>query len=192
MTKRNKSDDQANAHLGREDWVDAAWQLLGRGGLDQVRVDALARHLNVTRGSFYWHFKNRDDLIDAILQRWYAALGLEQRMGPLLQGITDPGERLWAVYREVVRSIDNSQFAALRLSAQSDPVAQSRLDAEDKARLAHMALQFRELGLSPDNARARASIYHALVVSEYLRCGTLPIAERLRRAKMQHSELISR
>ena len=188
---RNENKSRPDPRLGRADWVEAAWELLGKGSLDQVRVDTLAKHLDVTRGSFYWHFKDRGDLIEAILERWYASLGFAQSIEPVLHGVADPAARLWTVHEEVIRRIDNGQFAALRLWAKSNPAAQKRLDAEDKVRLDHFAREFRQLGFSAAEAAARAGIYHALVVSEYLRCGTLPLAERLRRARVQHLSLVA-
>ncbi|MES2524496.1 MAG: TetR/AcrR family transcriptional regulator [Gemmatimonadota bacterium] len=56
--------------LTREDWFVAAIGSLRRGGIDGVRVDVLARELGVSRGSFYWHFGNRQELLEMILARW--------------------------------------------------------------------------------------------------------------------------
>jgi AcrR family transcriptional regulator len=38
--------------------------------IDAVRVDVLAKGLKVTRGSFYWHFQDRDDLLKQLLKSW--------------------------------------------------------------------------------------------------------------------------
>ena len=56
--------------LTPERWVDAATEQLMDHGIDQVRVDVLARKLEVTRGSFYWHFADREDLLRAVLRAW--------------------------------------------------------------------------------------------------------------------------
>lgn len=56
--------------LSREDWLRAARLALIRGGPGAVRVEVLARRLRVTKGSFYWHFKDRDDLLNALLREW--------------------------------------------------------------------------------------------------------------------------
>lgn len=176
--------------LGREDWTQAAWEMLGKGSLDQVRVDALARRMKVTRGSFYWHFRDRDDLIEAILERWYASLGLDQSMLPALRDVSDPAQRLWVIYERVIREVGSSQFTALRLWARDNPSARKRLQAEDRKRLDHMVQQFRDMGFPPDEARARGDIYQALVQGEFMRNGALPLAERLQRAKTQHEALM--
>ncbi|MFN8894205.1 MAG: TetR/AcrR family transcriptional regulator, partial [Betaproteobacteria bacterium] len=58
------------AGLTPDDWVRAATQVLVDHGIDHVRVDVLAGELNVTRGSFYWHFRDREDLLRRVLQAW--------------------------------------------------------------------------------------------------------------------------
>ena len=50
--------------------MDAAFDALANGGIDAVRVDPLAKKLGVTRGSFYWHFKDRAALHTAMLKDW--------------------------------------------------------------------------------------------------------------------------
>ena len=56
--------------LSAQDWADAALTAIGEGGLAAVAVEPLAVRLGTTKGSFYWHFANRDALIKAALERW--------------------------------------------------------------------------------------------------------------------------
>jgi AcrR family transcriptional regulator len=56
--------------LTREDWLRAARLALLRGGVEAVRVEKLARDLAVTKGSFYWHFKDREELLGLLLREW--------------------------------------------------------------------------------------------------------------------------
>lgn len=65
-----KSSVSVSARLAKQDWIDAATQSLKAFGVDRVKVDPLAKMLNVTRGSFYWHFNKRQDLLDAVLSNW--------------------------------------------------------------------------------------------------------------------------
>lgn len=55
--------------LTRNDWLKAALSLCG-AGIDNLKVAPLAEHLGVTTGSFYWHFKNRRVLLQALLDYW--------------------------------------------------------------------------------------------------------------------------
>jgi AcrR family transcriptional regulator len=70
--------------LGREDWLRAARLALLRGGVDAVRVERLSRDLNVTKGSFYWHFKDREELLELLLREWEEELVFD--IIPRLQG----------------------------------------------------------------------------------------------------------
>jgi AcrR family transcriptional regulator len=56
--------------LSRQDWTTAALDAIARGGIDAVAVEPLATKLGATKGSFYWHFKNRDALIESALDEW--------------------------------------------------------------------------------------------------------------------------
>ncbi|MGA7765824.1 MAG: helix-turn-helix domain-containing protein [Candidatus Sulfotelmatobacter sp.] len=56
--------------LGRHDWLRAARLALLKGGEDAVRVERLARDLHVTKGSFYWHFRDREELLELLLREW--------------------------------------------------------------------------------------------------------------------------
>ena len=56
--------------LQRGDWVRAAFARLSDDGIDAVRVEVLARDLHVSKGSFYWHFRDRDELAAAMLDQW--------------------------------------------------------------------------------------------------------------------------
>ena len=56
--------------LTPEAWIAAATDVLVDQGIDAVRVDVLAKAMEVTRGSFYWHFKDREALLVAVLNAW--------------------------------------------------------------------------------------------------------------------------
>jgi AcrR family transcriptional regulator len=67
-TKRRPS--PAERSLDRDAWLDAAADAIAEEGFGAARVLTLARRLGVTRGSFYWHFRNHDELIHALLAKW--------------------------------------------------------------------------------------------------------------------------
>ena len=73
-----KQQAQANAdqseRLSKHVWIVAALQEVGNGGVAQVRIEVLARALGVTKGSFYWHFKDRDALLGEMLRFWQQSL----------------------------------------------------------------------------------------------------------------------
>jgi AcrR family transcriptional regulator len=56
--------------LTKVDWINAGWVLMANQGVAGVKIEVLARQLQVSKGSFYWHFQNRKELLESILQRW--------------------------------------------------------------------------------------------------------------------------
>lgn len=74
-------------NLNRDDWLRAARRALLKGGVEAVRVAKLARDLRVTKGSFYWHFKGRDELLELLLREW------ENEMPELLAQVGGATER---------------------------------------------------------------------------------------------------
>ena len=70
--------------LNRGDWLQAARMALLKGGVEAVRVEQLARTLHVTKGSFYWHFKDREELLESLLREWEDEF--VQDIVPRLQG----------------------------------------------------------------------------------------------------------
>ena len=61
---------KATDRQSRKSWLEAALHALARGGIDRVRVESLAKDLGVTKGSFYWHFKDREQFFDEMLSFW--------------------------------------------------------------------------------------------------------------------------
>ena len=53
-----------------DNWLRAAETRLAQHGIESVRVEVLARDLGVSKGSFYWHFRDRNELLDKLLGRW--------------------------------------------------------------------------------------------------------------------------
>lgn len=62
--------------MSKPGWLRAARVALLRGGIASVRVEPLARELGVTKGSFYWHFSDRAELLEALIQEWEAEADL--------------------------------------------------------------------------------------------------------------------
>lgn len=56
--------------LTRNHWVAAGFEALDQIGHMGVSAESLSRRLNVTRGSFYHHFRNREDFVRTLLAAW--------------------------------------------------------------------------------------------------------------------------
>lgn len=125
--------------LGREDWILAGLQTVARAGDKALSVEAVARELGVTKGSFYWHFRDRDAWRDALLQFWehraFAALvgmrgACRLSFGSGSAGRNAPGDVAWAALERALRDWARREVAV----AQSwSRVQQERARAEAAA-----------------------------------------------------------
>lgn len=61
---------RGNVKVLRDDWLVAAIRFLVTQGIENVRILTLAQELGVSRSSFYWYFRDREDLLDALLDHW--------------------------------------------------------------------------------------------------------------------------
>lgn len=138
------------ARLGREDWLRAARLALLHGGSSAVRVEKLARDLNITKGSFYWHFKNREELLEALLREW------EEETTLLIDALhkEDLGAALALIFDEVKRRIVLSERgewpsdAAIFAWASHSPKVAKRVNKEEQRRIDLLA----QLTGQPDRA----------------------------------------
>lgn len=148
--------------LTRQDWVAEATEVLATRGLSAVAVEPLAEHLGVTKGSFYAHFANRDELVGAVLERW-KALDTDEVIAEL-GGVGDPRERL-ARFLEFgfERHHWGRVFAALCARA-ADPAVGPVMSEARQARVAYLEKALRELGLSRGQAHDRANLIYATYV----------------------------
>jgi len=175
----------------REDWLEAAWSMLGEGGVEAVRVEKLADKMGVTKGSFYWHFKNRRDLIDGLLERWFSMR--EELQPEFMSTYPEPEERLWKVLERLITKRSSSgQPTAIRLWAQNHPEVGAKIDAADDLRRQIFVEQFRALGFDDGEAEVRADLYMTAISAEFLYCGRLNESDRLAKAREKHDVLVKR
>jgi AcrR family transcriptional regulator len=87
--------------LSREAWITGALDALAEDGLDALAVEPLARRLGVTKGSFYWHFASRDDLLRAVLDQWE-----HDGVDAILREIGAQGDPRSALARMITRAFD--------------------------------------------------------------------------------------
>ena len=108
--------------LGRDDWTTAALAAIAEGGTRAVAIEALARELGATKGSFYWHFRTRDALLEAALARWEEvdAWQIDERAA-----IPDPRARLKDLFAGVIRDAGEVE-ASLLADARWPTVAAAR------------------------------------------------------------------
>nr|WP_181923947.1 TetR/AcrR family transcriptional regulator [Streptomyces inhibens] len=143
----------ARQRLTAQDWADAALAAIGEGGLAAVAVEPLAVRLGTTKGSFYWHFANRDALIEAALARW-EELGTEAVITEM-ETEPDPGKRLRRLLlRSTSQAAEDPLEVSLLATAGQPRVAAALARVTDR-RIGYVAQLFTELGFAEDEARRR-------------------------------------
>ena len=161
--------DAPRTSLTPDSWIEAATAVLIDHGIDSVRVDVLAGQLEVTRGSFYWHFPDREELLQRVLAGWRQKT--TEQLTQRLEGAHDDArEQLRDVLSLPFRGRSAVRAArielAIRAWARRDAMARQAVDEADASRIGYIAQVFSSLGFSISEARSPAYLLYAYVVAE--------------------------
>jgi AcrR family transcriptional regulator len=169
-----------SSRLTAADWIDAACVVIMERGVGAVAVEPLALRLGVTKGSFYWHFANRDALVQAALERW-EQVDTEAVIATVAQ-IDDPRERLRQLMVEAMSYVPTRggeagsgflfgpAFDLAIADAGNDPIVEPILRRVSERRLDYLEQCYRAVGFAPEGARYQALMAYAAYV------GTLRLA----------------
>lgn len=155
-----------SGRLDEDVWIQAAMDVLVNRGIDEVRIEPLAKQLGVTKGSFYYHFKDRAALLDGLLRFWRkrATLGVIEwleRSEPIAM------ERLKRlIHTPCGKTSGASVELAMRLWARTDRQAAEIVEEVDSLRLSYIASLLRASGVTDAQAAARAALIYAYVQAE--------------------------
>ena len=163
---RPKADPSATeaSRLDAAIWIETALQALAINGIDGVRVEVLCKQLKVTKGSFYWHFKDRDGLYDSMLDHWRrkTTLGLIERLD---RGEVSPEARLRRLLQIPVTGRRSPLAAdvelAIRLWGRRDARAQRALEEVDELRLRYISGLLKACGVRESETDARAILAYS-------------------------------
>lgn len=126
---------------------------MGEGGLAAVAVEPLATRLGTTKGSFYWHFANRQALIDAALERW-AEVSTEAVISAV-EREADPERRLRALFARATEGAAKDPLEVSLLATAAHPGVAAALDRVTERRVGYLAQLFAELGFAREEAERR-------------------------------------
>ncbi len=155
---------------GRDMWIEAGLKEIGRGGVERVRVEVLAERLGITKGGFYRRFKDRRALLDALLETWkhgrIAAIEKQTELGG--ENARDRLKSLIRLYSERRNPEGIAIELAIRQWARSDAAAVAAVASVDAARLKNVEQLYSKLGLSPEDAQARAVLLYSFIFGQSL------------------------
>ncbi len=141
----------------REGWIEVAYQALIREGVDAVKILPLAEQLKLSRTSFYWFFKDRDELLVSLAQIW-----AERTTAPLITATTAFAETETEAMLNVIgcflkaETFDSRLEFAVRGWGLKDPAILAQVTDADSRRLAALSAMLERWGHGPDDADVRA------------------------------------
>jgi AcrR family transcriptional regulator len=162
--------------LTSSDWAEAALQLIAEKGLGALTVSTLAARLGVTKGSFYWHFKGRSELLAAALARWEQKTTADAMRA--LDAVTDVRKRLELMLEAASQPPRSRSLHAALAEAAEDPVVRKVLNRVASARIAYLETCYTSLGVAAADAKSRAvfayAAYRGLLQLAHEAPGALP------------------
>lgn len=155
----------ARPQLDRAAWTQAALDTLADEGVTGIRVEVLAKRLHVTKGSFYWHFKDRQDLLAGVLETWK-----DGRIRDIIkQTRPEPGKEEAQIFHviDVYSASRNKKGILIELAmrewARRDAQAAATVEEVDAWRLRCARELFLAIGLPLHEASTRSMLLYAYV-----------------------------
>lgn len=162
--KAERREGRKAASMEAKDWIAAGLDALAKEGVSGLQVETLARKIGITKGSFYWHFKDRNDFHQAILESWSeetlpnVIAPPSENMGPLERLKKLVGLPFGAPLTRL-----STLESAVRVWGLQDRRARSAIRALDNLRIQQITRMFEDRGLEPLEARGRAIITYSYI-----------------------------
>jgi AcrR family transcriptional regulator len=173
----------SRTRLSRQAWVQAALDAIAEGGLAAVAVVPLAKQLGATKGSFYWHFANREALVEAALAEWEHS-HTDAVIAEIEASSDDPLQQLRLLFKRVTALAARDRIELALLATADHPAVRPVLDRVTRRRIDFTAELFRRLGFSRAEAKRRALLaYSAYLGHAQLLHATAQLLPRAQAAK---------
>lgn len=186
-----RSKPSITRRLNRDAWIEAAFRVLNEKGAAKVRVEPLAKTLRVTKGSFYWHFKDRNDLLEQLLDYW--ASEMTQTVLTFAKEFHgDPMQRIFKTVREIVGKERARYDLAVRVWAEHDPQPRRVVEHIDKLRLSFLRGLFQDAGFGPAESEVRSRLLYYYVMGEHFTTLAEPMPQRLKKLQRKLELLTAR
>ena len=150
------------------DWLSLAIETLVNEGIDQVKVQVMAKKLGVSRSSFYWFFESIQDLQNQLLSHW-----LSRNTDPIIERALRPAPNVVRAVCNVFECwVDPELFdpnldAAIRYWGRRDPAVRSIVDQADTKRLEAVARMFMRYDYPEEEALIRARVLYFTQIGHY-------------------------
>jgi AcrR family transcriptional regulator len=156
---------QIKKRVSKDDWLKAALEVLSESGIESVKIEKLARRLGVGKAGFYWHFRDRQALLDAILEHWASEYTAVVAVSPEINALP-AAQRLLAI-SEAVSDYDLGHYdLVISAWARHDSKVAERLECTYKFRLKFVRKAFAELGFRGNDLEMRTRLFVCYVSNE--------------------------
>jgi AcrR family transcriptional regulator len=146
-------------------WVAAGLEALRKGGVAGVRVERLAGDIGLTKGSFYWHFRDRGELLAALLDYWASEMTEAEfeRVRAVRGGLA---ARLRTLAEDVLEKGLGRYDPAVRAWGRTDRKVAAAVAQVDRRRIKALTALFEEGGFDGAEAAARARLFYTFLLGE--------------------------
>lgn len=162
--------------LNERDWVEAATEILVQENVRGIKIEKLCAKLGVTKGSFYWHFKKRNDILVAMLREWRRRATLN-----VIQNAARSGIRGFDMLRRLIempRRTNADQAVAVEMSirdwARRVEMPKEALLEVDTMRFEHMSEMYMQAGFDEAEAKKRSYLTYCVLMGDAQVHRTLP------------------
>ena len=177
-SRRMAEKPNGRGKLNKEDWLQAALEVLNQQGISAVKILPLSKKLGVTRGSFYWHFDDRDELLLEMLQYWEKEL-TDSVIKHSRSLDASPRERLVAILTDVMLNRRNLYDTAISAWGMFDENAKASYTRAARKRLRFLASVLLESGIDKQQADFRARLIMGFALSNGLERARVSKADQL-------------
>ncbi len=186
MKKKDRTKNKSSKRLTRNEWLSRALDVLSKEGNAKLRIDILTKNLGVTKGSFYWHFKNRADFVKCLAEYW-AKYSTVQVIEEINQSQDTASDNLLRLMDFLCRKDYGKYDISMRAWATQEPEVARIVKKVDKQRFTFVRSMFAELGFKGQELEMRTRtfvVFHSLELGSFAR-GTKK--ERLKLLKLRHA-----
>jgi AcrR family transcriptional regulator len=161
--------------LTADDWIDAGFAVLAESGPNALRIDPLCERLNVTKGSFYWHFTDMATYRRALVEAWGSLHDRSRRQFENMPDV-DPRERLKAMIQTWVTPQQWRLERAMRVWALTDDAVLASVQESDGRVLHAIRQAFVDCGFDRQEAALRSFVVFSAGIGHLHSSGTAPPA----------------
>ena len=178
-TSTRRPSSPSGSRLTADDWIQAGFSTIAEEGLKAVKIDRLCERLDVTKGSFYWHFSDIEAYRGALAEAWGQFRDTERRSFADL-GELEPRERLVRMMASLVNPRQWALERAVREWARTDEAMAASVRASDQWVFKAVRKAFLDYGFEPDEAEFRARASFAVGIGFLHTSGPRPSARAIR------------